>query len=335
LFASAGHTVALKLEVAEVYIINTCSVTSYSDHKSRQAIAKAKKLNPNARIYVAGCSVEADKTQFQKDGITAICGTSGKQEFAERIIKDLVTTSQPIVTQEQIMPIPTTFEDPKSIYKGRKRGFVKIQDGCNNFCAYCIVPYLRGRSRSRSIESVIAEATKKAQTATEIVITGININDYGKDFEPQINLTRLIEKLKDVDAQKRISSISPRIITKDFLDICVCSNVIPAFHIALQSGSDKILKAMGRQYTVKEFVSAVTLIRSHYANPIITADIICGFPTETEDDHIATVNLLKELKLDDVHIFPFSVRSGTKAEKMDGKVEDKTITRRAKEMRLV
>jgi len=344
----AGHTVNLKLEIADVYIINTCSVTSYSDHKSRQAIAKAKKLNQKAKIYVAGCSVEADKSQFERDGITAICGTSGKQEFAERIILDLANFCHGDGgvskiksfgnTTVPMTKISTDFEEPKGFFKGRKRGFIKIQDGCNNFCAYCIVPYLRGQSRSRSIHSVLAEAVEKASIANEIVITGICISDYGKDLNPPTNLTYLIKRLGEVNAKKRLSSLSPLTINKEFLETCTASDIIPEFHIALQSGSDRMLKAMERRYTVAEFTDAIELIRRGGILPpeqqtVITADIICGFPGETEEDHIATRNLLKKLKLDAVHVFPFSVRAGTKAEKMDGKVDDKIIRRRAKEMR--
>ena len=329
-FAAAGHTVSLKPEPADLYIINTCSVTGYSDHKSRQAAAKARRLNSAAKIYVAGCGVQSDAGQFDKYGIAGAVGTGGKVEFVDRIIAgDCLAIAR---NDEINLSLPDKFEEPAGIFKSRKRGFVKVQDGCDNYCTYCIVPYLRGKSRSRGPNSIVAEAAKKAEVCSEVVLTGINLSAYGKDLDPQITLVDLMCLLGSVGVKKRLGSLSPVIIDEQFLTAAAENNFVPEFHIPLQSGSDDILKAMGRRYTAGEYIDKIALIRRSFPAAVITTDVICGFPAETDADHAATVRVLRQLQLNKVHVFPFSSRPGTKAASMDGKVDEKIIKQRADEL---
>ena len=307
IFAAKGHEVELGLCDADVCIINTCSVTKYSDHKSRQAVAKALRISPNAGVYVVGCSAENDSTQFGRYAIAGISGTYGKEELAKKIAAELGGG-----------------QNPRRL-KSRKRGFVKIQDGCDNYCTYCIVPYLRGISRSRSIDDIVTEAADKSKAASEIVLSGINIAAYGQDLDEKTDLTDLVEALGVVDIPKRLGSLSPTVIDNNLLAAIKTNGIVTQFHMPLQSGSDKILGLMGRRYTAGQYIQKVQLIRKMIPNASITTDVIVGFPGETEEDFGDTVSVVREVGFDKVHTFPFSARAGTKAYDMPSKIDERVI----------
>lgn len=328
-----GHTAVDTLEKADAYIINTCSVTAEADKKSRQMISKVLKLNSEARIYVCGCSSQNDKEQYEsRKNVKIISGASGKMQLVDSIMSDIAlkleenSLEKP---QDEILPLPATYEDNLFPALTRTRGLIKIQDGCNNFCSYCIVPYLRGRSRSRSIESIVNEARLVSEESREIVLTGINISAYGKDIGT--DLTELVRALKDIPSRKRFGSLECSIITKSLLSAMSESGFCDHFHLSLQSASNNVLKKMNRHYTIEEFIEKVDLIRVHNPNSGIMTDIIAGFCEETEDDHKETLSNLTRIAFSDMHVFPYSERAGTKA--LNLKPVDKSIRlRRASEI---
>lgn len=320
------------LEIADIYIINTCSVTVIADRKSRQAIARAQKLNKNAKIYVCGCSSQNDfKSYLNKDNICVIGGTSGKQDVVSCIMRDI--TSDP-GGEPQILPqnLPTNYEDFNIPEHTKTRGFIKVQDGCDNFCSYCIVPYLRGRSRSRSIDSILAEANVLAKTCSELIISGINISDYGKNIG--LRLVDLVIALRSVNIRKRFGSLECSVINQELLEQMRQSNFCDHFHLSLQSGSDSTLKRMNRHYNTDFFYSKVQLIRKYFPNAGITTDVIAGFSQETETEHLQTVEFIKKVKFSDAHVFAFSERKGTNAAKLE-QVDSQVRDSRAKEITIV
>jgi len=298
-----GYEVSDKLVPADLYIVNTCAVTAEAEKKSRQTASRIKKLNANAKIIFTGCASEKSYSSFaDKSNTYLVTGAFSKNKILEMLDKTGVHMSPPSLEFEELNVV-------KSL---RTRTYVKVQDGCNNFCSYCIIPYLRGRSRSRNPESIINEI--KVLSPKEAVINGINLSAYSFNG---IDLTELIECLKAVDCRIRLGSLEVNVITKEFLTALKgLKNFAPHFHLSLQSGSNAVLKKMNRHYTAEEYAEKVDLIREYFPNAGITTDIIVGFPTETENDFEDTIKLVDRVKFSDIHPFPFSPRSGTVAYKM-------------------
>ena len=298
-----GYEVSDKLVKADLYIVNTCAVTNEAEKKSRQMASRIRKLSPNAKIIFTGCAVQKDPKQFEnKSDDFLLTGVFNKNEILSLLSEKGNHVSAPCETFEELLPV-------KSL---RTRDYVKVQDGCNNFCSYCIIPYLRGRNRARAIESVYQEI--KNSKAKEVVINGINLSAY--DYKG-VNLTGLIKALKDLPIRIRLGSLEVNIIDRELLGaLKELYDFAPHFHLSLQSGCDSVLKKMNRHYTTTEYLEKVNLIREYFADAGITTDIIVGFPTETEEDFNQTVEFVKKVNFTDIHPFPFSSRSGTVASKM-------------------
>ena len=304
-----GYTVSRELESADLYVINTCAVTSEAERKSRQTVGKAIKANPKAKVIVCGCASEKAPLDFLEKGDTvyAVTGARNKNQVLE-IVKNggaerlgVQIDSQDKIYEE--MPLPECL---------KTRNFVKIQDGCNRFCSYCVIPYLRGRSRSRSLESAVAEIL--ASTAQETVVTGIDISEY-KDEQGR-DLTDLMLAVKDADTRIRLGSIEVSLITENFLNaLKAVRHFAPQFHLSLQSGSNKVLKSMNRHYTREEYLEKCKMIYEAFPTAAITTDIIVGFPTETEEDFLDSLRIVEEAGFSQIHAFPYSPREGTNAYK--------------------
>ena len=286
---------------ADLYIINTCAVTAEAEKKSRQAVARLKKFNPSAPILVCGCASQRDPEAFSaRDGVTVVTGTMRKDRILELIGGHGVF----LETERAFCELPA----PKRTHT---RQNIRIQDGCDRFCSYCIIPYLRGRSRSRNMESVLAEAG--TCTAREIVLTGIDITSY-RDGEH--DLGDLLLFLKDIPARIRLGSLEEGVVTREFLEkMRAAGNVCEHFHLSLQSGSDAVLRAMNRRYTRRQYLDACALIYEYFPDAAITTDIIVGFPTETEEDFKESLSIVEEAGFARVHAFPYSSRPGTVAAK--------------------
>lgn len=302
-----GFDTFSELVQADLYIINTCAVTKEAEKKSRQAIARCKKLNNNCSIIVCGCASEKAPESFGKENVRFVGGVAEKMK-----ILNLIDTDFSISPTINIAPLPLICEETELVKVSRTRAFVKIQDGCDNFCSYCIIPYLRGRSRSRSIEDIVREVDLLSKNTCEIVLTGINMSSYGLDIG--VTLTDLIKSLADIDVRIRLGSFYAEAINIELLDaLFSLKKFCPHFHLSLQSGDDSVLKAMRRKYTTNDYKKAIDLIRSYDSNAAITTDIIVGFPTEREENFAATTNFISEIGFSDIHIFPFSAREGTVA----------------------
>lgn len=289
---------------AELYIVNTCAVTNEAEKKSRQLVAKLSRENPQAKIVVCGCSSENAAERFYRDG-RLIIGTSGKAALCEHL------------TKEGILVAPTcdSYEENGSCLTDRVRQYVKIQDGCDNFCSYCIVPYLRGRSRSRKVDDILLEVETAAKTAKEIVITGIDISSFGKGTA--FGLAELMPLLKSERFRVRLGSLEVGVISEHLLDaLANMPNFCPHFHLSLQSGSAGVLVRMNRRYTPSEYFDKVRLIRSVFKDASITTDIIAGFPTETDQEHAETLAFAEAVGFSDIHVFSYSKRNGTAAAKL-------------------
>ena len=324
LLKEAGMTAVSFEEKADVYLINTCSVTNMADKKSRQMIHRAKKLNPDAVVIAAGCYVQAAKDKLMEDDrISIIIGNNKKKDIV-RILEDYLQAG---VTDEGMLDISAEKEyEPLTINSTLEhtRAYVKIQDGCNQFCSYCIIPYVRGRIRSRDIASIIEEVERLALTGVkEIVLTGIHISSYGKDKENEVGLADVIDAISKIESIKRIrlGSLEPSIITDEFIDRIVDNEkVCPHFHLSLQSGCNTVLKRMNRKYTCEEYFEKCEMLRKAFDRPALTTDVIVGFPGETEEEFRETVDYLTKLNLYEMHIFKFSPRQGTVAAGMKNQV---------------
>lgn len=311
-------------EAADICIINTCSVTNMAERKSRQIIHRAKKLNPNAVIVAVGCYVQVDKEGLEADKqIDIVVGNNRKKDIS-RILEEYF---QEMEVQDNFIDINKTsdYEDMILIKpEEHTRAYVKVQDGCNNFCSYCIIPYTRGRIRSRRSSEVISEIKGLAQRGIkEVVVTGINLSSYMD--EDGTTLLDLLQQLSLIDGIERIrmGSLEPRVITKEFLEgIYQDKKICPHFHLSLQSACNETLKRMNRKYTIEEYMEKCQLIRSYYDRPAITTDVIVGFPGETEDEFDITKANLEKLKLYEMHIFKYSIRNGTVAATMPNQVPD-------------
>lgn len=292
-----GFVAVDKLCPADIYVLNTCAVTREAEKKSRQLVSRARKFNPQARIYVCGCASEKDGAQFAERNVTFVCGAKDKSSAVIAAISRDVGLDCCACAQSY----------PKQF---KTRAFIKIEDGCNNFCSYCIIPYLRGRISSRKIEDVVGEVN--ATSSREIVLTGINISAFGGDTGE--SLTELLQSLQDCDKRVRLGSLECNVIDESFLTACRgLKDFAPQFHLSLQSGSDAVLKAMNRHYTRGEYLEKCALIYKFFPDAAITTDIIAGFCGETEEDFEKSLSIISEAKMARVHAFAFSPREGTKA----------------------
>ncbi len=332
----AGYEVVPFKEGADIYIINTCTVTNIADRKSRQMLHKAKKLNPLAMVIATGCYAQSAKEELEKDEcIDFILGNNYKGKVVEAI-----KNWENNIEQEYFSEITfdEEFEDiPISNISGHVRAYIKIQDGCNRFCSYCIIPYVRGRVRSRSFDSIIHEAKKLSENGVaEIVLTGIQLSAYGLDFDKKSeHLVKVVEELANIDKLSRIrlGSLEPNVITEEFVHrLSRIKKFCPQFHLSLQSGSDSVLRRMKRPYTTSRYLKACNMIRDNFDMPAITTDIIVGFPGETDKEFNETKSFVKEIKLAQTHIFQYSKRKGTKAALMIDQVNDMIKKNRAIEL---
>ena len=309
---------------SDVYIINTCSVTNMADRKSRQMIHRARKLNPEALIVATGCYVESAKDLLDKD-IDIVIGNNEKSRLLD-ILTGFLQEKQSNCLED--MGKVSNYDEMKLTKpEEHTRAYVKIQDGCNRFCSYCIIPYVRGRIRSREVDDVINEITSISNNGCkEIVLTGIHLSSYGLDSpESEITLIDIIEKINTINGVSRIrlGSLEPRIVTDEFVSrLRKCEKVCPHFHLSLQSGCDTVLKRMNRKYTVDEFFTGVELLRKYYDNPAITTDVIVGFPQETDEEFELTVRFLEKVRFYELHVFKYSRRKGTVADKMPGQIPE-------------
>ena len=297
-----GHEVTGELEPADVYVLNTCAVTSLAERKSRQLVTRARRKNPNARVIVMGCAGQKSAKAFVEKGVSLVRGNAGKLAVC-----DMLENSGCAVD-----PLPLTYESGFLARPERVRTYVKVQDGCNNFCSYCIVPYLRGRSRSRELNEAVEEIMS---VEGEVVVTGIDISDYG--IKEGKTLADLMRALAGYKGRLRLGSLEVRAITPEFLDsVKAIRGFCPHFHLSLQSGSDSVLKSMNRHYTTAEHLARVELIRSYFPDAAITTDVIVGFSTESEQEFNDSMDFLRTVRFADVHVFPYSVREGTAAAKL-------------------
>lgn len=316
-----GYEVCSKLEEADFFVVNTCAVTNEAERKSRQTIAKIKKVSPKAKIYVCGCASEHNAKKFAEiDGVKFISGVSNKLKIIQQIEKN----SRKKI---EVDKIGEEYEDNLIAKKTKTRAYIKIQDGCNNFCSYCLIPYLRGRSRSRNIISIMNEIDALKDDVKEIVLTGIDISTYKIDGKPALH--ELLKLLADYPLRIRLGSLEQAIISDDFILVAEqMRNLCPHFHLSLQSGSNTVLKRMNRHYTTKQFTQTVKKLRKIYRYPAITTDIIVGFPGETDKEFYETLKFAKKIGFSQIHIFPYSLREGTVASKMkqiDGKIKRERV----------
>lgn len=318
IFNEAGFEVAEGLEFADIYILNTCAVTAEAEKKSRQAVSRIIKVNPTAKIYVCGCASQNNFVQFAKSGVVYISGTDKKTELARQIVAKYVNSSDmpQCVAEEKRFDISDKYEDNDGVYNLRTRHFIKVQDGCDNYCNYCIIPYLRGHSRSRSVESIIKELDGVRGSVKEIVVTGINLSAYGLDIG--LSLAELLKKLaKYDDLRVRLGSLEVCVINDAFLKATKkLKHFCPHFHLSLQSGDDSVLMAMNRHYDTEQYFQAVKLIRGYYPSASITTDIIVGYPTETEEMFENCMKFARKVGFSDIHVFSYSSRKGTVAGRM-------------------
>lgn len=334
MLVNAGYTMVPFDEnvPADIYIINTCSVTNIADRKSRQMLHKAKKMNPDAVVIAAGCYVQADAEHVEKDdAVDMIVGNNMKINIVDAIAQYDADHRKHILMEDLSVKQPYEQLEIDQVNE-HTRAYIKIQDGCNQFCSYCIIPYTRGRIRSRDMEDVIAEITRlSAKGYKEVVLTGIHLSSYGLD-NGKGSLIEVMEAIEHIDGIERIrlGSLEPRVVTDDFAQrLSKLSKLCPHFHLSLQSGCDQTLKAMNRKYTCDEYEAACNRLRKFLDNPAITTDVIVGFPGETEEDFLVTKEYLKKIHFYEMHIFKFSRRKGTVADTLPNQVDEKIKTERS------
>lgn len=332
-FESIGYDIVAFNEKSDVYLVNTCTVTNMADKKSRQMLAKAKKQNPKSLVVAVGCYVQAAKETLEKaTNIDLLIGNTDKGHIAEIVEKYLEEKVIPDI--EDLSKYRLYDELWLSHKHGHTRAHIKIQDGCDQFCTYCIIPFTRGRIRSREADSIISEVKELVQQGyKEIVLTGIHLASYGVQFDGY-KLIDLMSELNDIKGLRRIrlGSLEPTLITEDFVKrLSSLTKVCPHFHLSMQSGNDEVLKAMNRKYTTDEFYEAVMKLRSYFSECAITTDLIVGFPGESDEQFDKTLEFLKTVKFYDVHVFKYSKRDGTKAAAMSGQIDGNVKNKRSHE----
>ena len=335
-FLETGYKVVEFDTKADIYIINTCTVTNMSDKKSRQMIRRTKELNPEAIVVAVGCYAQVGKEKLEEIAeIDLILGVNEKNDIVEYIEKYIKEQKREEIISDVIHQ--TEFNDFGVVdYTDKTRAVIKVQDGCDRFCSYCIIPYARGRVRSRKPENVLEEIKKIVQKGIkEIVITGIHIASYGKDFKTEYTLIDLLEEINEVEGLERIrlGSLEPMLMTEKFVVRLVkLEKICDHFHLSLQSGCDATLKRMNRRYTTKEFREVVERLRKYYSKVSLTTDIIVGFPGETEEEFENTYKFLKEIAFYKMHIFKYSPRNGTKAAKMEQQIDGTIKEQRSRKL---
>lgn len=330
LLEDAGYEIVPFREGADVYIINTCSVTNVADRKSRQMLHRAKKMNPSAAVVAVGCYVQAAGAELKKDeAVDLIVGNNQKKDLVQ-ILDDYFADHE---NSGEILDIGHSQEYEELHIRriaDHTRAFIKVQDGCNQFCSYCIIPYTRGRVRSRRPEDIEHEVRGIAEAGyKEIVLTGIHLSSYGVDFkdEQKENLLTLIKRLGQIPGieRLRLGSLEPRIVTREFAkELARLRTICPHFHLSLQSGCDATLKRMNRRYNAAEYQACCEILREEFDNPAITTDVIVGFPGETEEEFAETERFLKAIHFYEMHIFKYSRRAGTRAADMPDQVPEGT-----------
>ena len=333
-----GYKVVEHTQKADIYIINTCTVTNMSDRKSRQMIRRAKEMNPKAFIIAVGCYVQVSKKEVEKiEEIDLALGNEEKVNIVDYCNKLLEKKdSEKQADMEDVMQAREFSEFGETSYTEKTRAVIKVQDGCDRFCSYCIIPYARGRVRSRKPEHIIKEIENIAkQGIKEVVITGIHIASYGKDFRNGYKLIDLLEEINQIEGIERIrlGSIEPLLITEEFVQrLTKLEKICEHFHLSLQSGCDETLKRMNRRYTIEQFTEIVERLRAAYSNVNLTTDIIVGFPGETEEEFNKTYKFLENIKFYKMHIFKYSQRKGTKAAEMPEQISPEEKEKRSKEL---
>ena len=336
LLETEGYQIVPFHEEADVYIINTCSVTNMADRKSRQMIHRARKQNPNAIIVATGCYIQAqEENGVQDENIDIVIGNNRKKEIIT-ILNEYLDTEQDEQFKDVIDINHTSeYEEMHLSRTGEHtRAYLKVQDGCNQFCSYCIIPYARGRVRSRRKEDVVQEVTGLvANGYKEVVLTGIHLSSYGVDFkEEDENLLSLIKAVHDIEGVERIrlGSLEPRIVTDEFAEaLANMPKICPHFHLSMQSGCDATLKRMNRRYDSAEYYEKCCILRKYFEAPALTTDVIVGFPGETEEEFEESRKFIEKVDFYETHIFKYSRRKGTRADKMDGQVPDSVKTERS------
>lgn len=336
LLEEAGYEIVPFTQKADVYVINTCSVTNMADRKSRQMLHKAKKNNPDSIVVAAGCYVQTSEKEVLNDlSVDIVIGNDRKHDLV-RLLEEYSLDS----VNDTVDDINDGKHDFEELFidqtKEHTRAFIKVQDGCNQFCSYCIIPYARGRVRSRRFENVIAEVERLAANGfKEVVLTGIHLSSYGVDFEEATGLLELIQAVNAVKGIERIrlGSLEPKIVTEHFAsELSKLDKICPHFHLSLQSGCDATLKRMNRKYTTKEYERGCELLRKYFVHPAITTDVIVGFPGETEEEFEQTKAYLEHIHFYEMHIFKYSKRKGTRAAVMPDQVDEQIKAARSEKL---
>mgnify|MGYP000247352731 FL=1 len=341
MFEASGYRVVDFKDVADIYVVNTCTVTNIADRKSRQMLHQARKRNPNAVIVAVGCYVQSAKDDLLKDGSADLVVGNNKKTEIVKLVEDYLAENTSSVNMIIDIGAEREFEELSVLSTVDKtRAFIKIQDGCNRFCSYCIIPYVRGRVRSRNEDDIISEAGRLAESGyKEIVLTGIHISSYGTDrldnaedvyrIMPLASLIKAIGRIPGIE-RIRLGSLEPRIITEDFVKMLKeTPKLCPHFHLSLQSGSASVLKRMNRRYTPEEYEDRVRLLRRYYDDPAITTDVIVGFPGETEEEFGETLDFVQRIGFSAIHVFKYSKRAGTKAAEMKDQLSEDVKHRRS------
>ena len=336
LLEEAGYEIVPFTQKADVYVINTCSVTNMADRKSRQMLHKAKKNNPDSIVVAAGCYVQTSEKEVLNDlSVDIVIGNDRKHDLV-RLLEEYSLDS----VNDTVDDINDGKHDFEELFidqtKEHTRAFIKVQDGCNQFCSYCIIPYARGRVRSRRFENVIAEVERLAANGfKEVVLTGIHLSSYGVDFEEATGLLELIQAVNAVNGIERIrlGSLEPKIVTEHFAsELSKLDKICPHFHLSLQSGCDATLKRMNRKYTTKEYERGCELLRKYFVHPAITTDVIVGFPGETEEEFKESYDFVDSIDFYETHIFKYSRREGTKAAVMPDQVDEQIKAKRSAQL---
>ncbi len=334
LFKEKGYIINDFPKKSDIYVINTCTVTNMSDRKSRQMIHKAQSNNPDAVIIVTGCYSQVSSSDVEKiEGVNVILGNNGKEKilkYAENVIKQ-----KPLNMVDDISKTKEYTEMKISTHREKTRAYIKIEDGCNSFCSYCIIPYARGRVRSRNMDDILKEVSKLTKEGfSEFVLTGIHIASYGLD-KGEYTLIHVIEKIAEIPGviTIRLGSIEPRILTEEFVKrLADTGKVANHFHISLQSGCDETLKRMNRKYLTSDYKKSVEYLRKHFDNPAIATDIMVGFPGETDEEFDKSFRFMEEIRFADAHVFSYSRRKGTIADKMPNQISPAIKNERNKKM---
>lgn len=336
LLEEAGYEIVPFTQKADVYVINTCSVTNMADRKSRQMLHKAKKNNPDSIVVAAGCYVQTSEKEVLNDlSVDIVIGNDRKHDLV-RLLEEYSLDS----VNDTVDDINDGKHDFEELFidqtKEHTRAFIKVQDGCNQFCSYCIIPYARGRVRSRRFENVIAEVERLAANGfKEVVLTGIHLSSYGVDFEEATGLLELLQAVNAVKGIERIrlGSLEPKIVTEHFAsELSKLDKICPHFHLSLQSGCDATLKRMNRKYTTKEYERGCELLRKYFVHPAITTDVIVGFPGETEEEFEQTKAYLERIHFYEMHIFKYSKRKGTRAAVMPDQIDEQIKAARSEKL---